>query len=134
MCWVIPAGGYRGRVNQSVIALKSLDEINDSVGGGLEYKCSRRGEKKILNRFVDGFCDGVIYQFHGCFYHGCPDCYHLYDYNPVLNEKYCNLYSRTKKFTYRLEAAGYIVIEKWECDYLKEKKISKTEMCEMKRT
>ena len=130
---IIPAGGYRGRVNQSVIALNWLDEVNDEIGGVLEYKCSRNGEKKILNRFVDGFSGNVVYQFHGCFYHGCPDCYHLYDYNVVLNEKYCNLYSRTKKFTYRLETAGYKVIEKWECDYLREKKFSKTEMNEMKR-
>ena len=130
---IIPAGGYRGRVNQSMIALNWLNEINNEIGGGLEYKCSRTGEKKILNRFVDGFFNGVVYQFHGCFYHGCPVCYHLYDYNPVLNEKYCNLYSRTKKFTYRLKSAGYKVIEKWECEYLKEKKFSKTEMCEMKR-
>ena len=43
------------------------------------------------------------------------------DYNPVTNEKYCNPYSRTKKFTYRLERAGYKAIEKWECDFLKEK-------------
>ena len=32
---IIPAGGYRGRVNQSVIALKWLDEVNISIGGGV---------------------------------------------------------------------------------------------------
>ena len=89
--------------------------------------------KKILGRFVDGFCDGVVYQFHGCFYHGCPICYHLYDYNTVVNEKYCNLYSSTKKFTYQLQKAGYIVVEKWECEYLNDKKILKKEMESMKR-
>ena len=88
---------------------------------------------KILDRHVDGFCNNIVYQFHGCFYHGCPDCFHLYDYNTVLNEKYCNLYSRTKKFTHRLEAAGYEVVEKWECEFLKEKNFSKNEMMKMKR-
>ena len=84
----------------------------------------KRGKKILDHRHVDGFCNNIVYQFHGCFYHGCPDCFHLYDYNTVLNEKYCNLYSRTKKFTHRLEAAGYEVVEKWECEFLKEKKNS----------
>ena len=66
--------------------------------------------KKKLDRYVDGFSNNTVYQFHGCFYHGCPNCFHTYDYNPVTNEKYCNPYSRTKKFTYRLERAGYNVI------------------------
>ena len=51
----------------------------------------------------------------------------------MVNEKYCNLYSATKKFSYQLEKAGYIVVEKWECEYLEEKKILKKEMEIMKR-
>ena len=43
---IIAAGGYRGKVNQSLIALIWLDEINVEIGDGLEYKCSRNGEKK----------------------------------------------------------------------------------------
>ena len=39
--------GYRGKVNQSLIALIWLDEINVEIGGGgVEYKCSRNTEKK----------------------------------------------------------------------------------------
>ena len=111
---------YRGKVNQSLIALIWLDEINVEIGGGLEYKCSRNGEKKYIRSLRRRFFNNTVYQFHGCFYHGCPNCFQPYDYNPVTNEKYCNLYSRTNKFTYRLERAGYKVIEKWECDFLKE--------------
>ena len=43
---IIPAGGYRGRVNQSLNALIWLDEVNTKFDGALEYKCSRNGEKK----------------------------------------------------------------------------------------
>ena len=89
--------------------------------------------KKILDRFVDRYHNNVVYQFHGCFYHGCPKCFHLYDYNPVLNEKYCNLYSRTKKLTFKLQAAGYKVIETWECDFLDEKNFCKNEYERMRR-
>ena len=43
---IIPVTGYRGRVNQSLIALIWLDEINKKVNE-LEYKCSINGEKNI---------------------------------------------------------------------------------------
>ena len=43
---IIPAGGYRGKVNQSLIGLIWLNEINNEVHGQLEYKCSLTGEKK----------------------------------------------------------------------------------------
>ena len=83
--------------------------------------------------FLIANTNNVVYQFHGCFYHGCPDCFHPYDYNPTVTEKYCNLYSRTKKFTYCLEAAGYKVVGKWECDFLKENIFSNDEIMKMKR-
>ena len=104
---IIPATGYRDKVNQSLIGLIWLSEINEQLDNQLEYKCSLTGERKILDRYVDGFYDNVVYQFHGCFYHGCPNCFHPYDFNPVSNEKYCNLYSRTKSFTHKLENAGF---------------------------
>ena len=43
---IIPATGYRGRVNQSLIALIWLDKINKEINNELEYKCSINGEKK----------------------------------------------------------------------------------------
>ena len=58
---IIPAGGYRGKVNQSLIALIWLDEINVEIGGGLEYKCSRNGETLIILfiNFTDVFTTAV---------------------------------------------------------------------------
>ena len=129
---IIPATGYRGKVNQSLIGLIWLSEINNEVDGMLEYRCSLTGEKELLGRYVDGYYDDVVYQFHGCFFHGCPNCFHPYDYNPVLNEKYCNLYSRTKNFTFKLQNAGYRVVEKWECDFIREKNIPKSEFERLK--
>jgi G:T-mismatch repair DNA endonuclease (very short patch repair protein) len=34
-------------------------------------------EQTILGRKVDGFdkTTNTVYQFHGCFWHGCPNCY-----------------------------------------------------------
>ena len=41
----------------------------------LNSRLSVGGETQILGHFVDGFCaeTNTIYQFHGCFYHGCKN-------------------------------------------------------------
>ena len=92
----IPATGYRGNINQSAIALCWLSEVENELsenGLTLESKLSNRGEARILNRFVDGFCreNNTVYQFHGCFYHGCSKCYDSNEFNTVLNEKFNTL-------------------------------------------
>ena len=43
---IIPAGGYRGKINQSLIALIWLDEINGEVNNSLEYKFQETVKKK----------------------------------------------------------------------------------------
>ena len=43
--------------------------------------CSNGGEKKLTiddkTYKVDGFCEktNTVYEFYGCFWHGCPNCY-----------------------------------------------------------
>ena len=36
------------------------------------------GEKRIENSYVDGYCEGVIFEFLGCYFHG-------HDCNPKRN-------------------------------------------------
>ena len=70
---------------------------------------------------VDGFHreTNTVYEFHGCFWHGCPKCY------PVRNEKHLRLCKRTMDAVYEntqnkmshLRAQGYNVIEMWECEW-----------------
>ena len=72
-----------GKVNQ---CLNWLEEINKKIGGGLEYKCSIDGEKMLLNRYVDGFSNNVVYQFLGRFFYGCPSCFHSYEFIKINNE------------------------------------------------
>ena len=79
----------------------------------------------LLNRYVDWFSNNVVYQF--------PSCFHPYEFNKINNEKFCNLYSSTKKFTYELEKAGYKVVEKWECEFLSEKTFTHDELNEKKK-
>ena len=65
----------------------------------------------------------TVYQFMGCFHHGCPRCFTT-DRNDKkdgwlsFNEKL----ERTKKITKKIIDAGYEYVEKWECEWRKDKK------------
>jgi len=77
---------------------------------------------------VDGFHHetNTVYEFHGCFWHGCPKCY------PVRNEKHLRLCKRTMHDVYektqnkmrQLHILGYNVIEMWECEWARLKQTS----------
>ena len=70
---------------------------------------------------VDGFHreTNTVYEFHGCFWHGCPKCY------PVCDETHLRLcdrtmqdvYNKTQKKMTRLRTQGYNVIQMWECEW-----------------
>ena len=49
-----------------------------------------------LGFFVDGYCQATntVYEFHGCFWHGCPRCY------PNRHEKHVRLCDRTMQAVY----------------------------------
>jgi len=86
------------------------------------------GEYRIPNTswFVDGYCKdtNTVYEFHGCFWHGCPKCY------PVRGESHLRLsnrtmrdvYEKTQQRTKNIQARGYNVIEMRECEWSRLKK------------
>ncbi|CAB4001894.1 DNA polymerase, partial [Paramuricea clavata] len=94
----------------------------------LSSKLSPDGEQHILNKSVDGYCTETqtIYQFHECFVHGCKECYDGDAINMVVNESFYTLRERTRRTTCLFESQGYTVIEKWECDFIQENKITQT--------
>ena len=63
---------------------------------------------------VDGFCreTNIVYEFHGCFWHGCPKCY------PVHDEKHLRLckctmhavYEKTQNKMTCLRAQGFVLV------------------------
>jgi G:T-mismatch repair DNA endonuclease (very short patch repair protein) len=126
----IPTCGYGGaNINQSAIALCWLREIENELHENnhrLNSKLSVGGETKILDHFVDGYCDDTrtIYQFHRCFYHGCKKCYDGEAYNQIVHERFFILRARTQRMTVLFRQHVYKVVEKWECDYRKESHIS----------
>jgi hypothetical protein len=76
---------------------------------------------KICNAPVDGFDKktGIIYQYHGCFWHGCPKCFSEDTVNNVNREEMGDLFEQTKERTEQLKQAGYNVVEMWECQWKK---------------
>ena len=110
----IPAQGYGGNINQTEHVLHSA--------------LSPQGEMRILGHPVDGYCEETrtIYQFHGCFYHGCRACYESDEYNTVLNETFYTLRERTRRTTDLFASRGYTVVSMWECDFKRERNLSKT--------
>ena len=81
------------------------------------------GEEVILGNKVDGFDrnTNTIYQYHGCFWHGCPRCYKDTTVNNVKKECMGDLYNKTLHRTKVLKKAGYKVEEAWECEWTKSK-------------
>ena len=81
------------------------------------------GEYKIPGTqiHVDGYCPDThtVYEFQGCFTHGCPTCY------PNRHEKHPRHYDRTMQDVYettqdkvqQLTEQGYKVIQMWGCEW-----------------
>ena len=100
----------------------SLRHYVQHAGNAGEYRLPAVGFS------VDGYCQetNTVYEFHGCFWHGCPQCY------PTRNEKHLRLCDRTMQDVYEksqqkinlLQALGYNVIEMWECEWTRLKQTS----------
>ncbi|CAB3985445.1 DNA polymerase, partial [Paramuricea clavata] len=132
----IPPTGYGGNVNQSIIALHWLEEIRENLetqGYSLRSKLSPEGEENVLNYNVDGYCaeTNTIYQFHGCFFHGCSECFESGDINKVNGQRFYVLREKTRRLTDLFKDYHFTVIEKWECEYIQECSLSRNTILEL---
>ena len=76
-------------------------------------------EKRIGKLPVDGWCaeTRTAYQFHGCFWNGCPKCHtDPEETNPKNNKTMTELLADTKKHTTYLRR-HVKVVEMWECEW-----------------
>ena len=81
------------------------------------------GEVNICGSKIDGFNQetNTVYQFHGCFWHGCPKCYNEDTINNTNHETMGDLYEKTKERSTQITDAGFNLIEMWECKWVKSK-------------
>ena len=95
---------------------------SDRTGCTIRHQANGR-EKRIGKLPVDGWCaeTRTAYQFHGCFWHGCPKCHtDPEETNPKNNKTMATLLADTKKHTTYLRR-HVKVVEMWECDWKRER-------------
>jgi hypothetical protein len=116
ICWL----DYRSQIDKCT--------IQHALNGGEKTIII---DGKILK--VDGYCKATntVYQFHGCFWHGCPKCYKPDVINNKNQTSMKDLYKRTERIS-DLIKKKYNLIEIWECEF-KEKKEVKAFMKTWKR-
>ena len=124
---VEPVQGWGGlKVNQSKVALQWL-YLEDLKLGGNRIRHTRNGGEQVLQIkggrvTVDGYdpWTKTVYEFQGCEYHGCRKCKpnrrHVKTFHHP-DRTVEELYQVTQRKLDLLRAAGYRVIEQWECDF-----------------
>ncbi|XP_063692200.1 uncharacterized protein LOC134824307 isoform X1 [Bolinopsis microptera] len=110
--------------NQSYGATHWLSSIEDKENihiqharNGSEYQV---GSKKIR---VDGFCKttNTVYQYHGCFYHGCNNCFSDTKYDRKTPAKSWKSFDERLNATKNIESyireQGHELVTIWECSW-----------------
>ena len=91
----------------------------ESVRTGYSIRHQVNGREKQIGKLpVDGWCakTHTAYQFHGCFFHGCPKCYGENEMNSVNGKTMAELLANTKTHTAYLRRF-VDVVEMWECEW-----------------
>ena len=72
---------------------------------------------------VDGFCDetNTVYEFYGCFWHGCPNCYKPNIINSKNQRDMGTLNDQTIEKRENIKSAGYKHVSIYECQLNKKK-------------
>ena len=76
---------------------------------------------------VDGFCKATntIYEFQGCFWHGCKKCYTKDTINTRNQMEMGELQNKTKIKNKKITDLGYNLIEVYECELTKNTEFKK---------
>ena len=119
-----PVRGWRNSINQSRVALEWLNWCGQEV-----QHVGNAGEVRIPPvGLVDGYCHDTraVYEFQGCFTHGCPTCYpnrhepHVRHFDRTMQD----VYEATQQKIQRLKELGYTVVQMWECEWARLKDTS----------
>ena len=103
------------------MAIQWLTRESDRTGCTIRHQVNGR-EKRIGKLPVDGWCaeTRTAYQFHGCYFHGCTNCYEPQETNTLNGKTMATLLEDTKKNTAYLRR-HVKVVEMWECTWKRER-------------
>ena len=118
---IIPTHGYRPQQKQSNKAIQWLKYISYNENIDIQHAMNI-GEMKIGPYAVDGYFDNklgekTVWEFHGCFWHGCTKCFARTTQNPVTECSMADLHQRTLDKRKYIEDRGYKYKCIWECDF-----------------
>ena len=104
---------------QSAKAIRWLEYKSWEDDCHIQHRNSVGGEVKIKSYYVDGFSatTGRVYEFYGCWFHGCPDCFGRDTMHPQRKLTMGQIYEETQKRQHFLELMGNEVVIIWEHDY-----------------
>ena len=68
---------------------------------------------------ADGYCstNNTIYEFHGCYYHGCALCFDAEDLNETTDCFFGDLFQKTINRESIIKSKGYNLVVMWEHDW-----------------
>ena len=121
-----PVRGWRNSINQSRGAIEWLTWCAQQHN--IQHAGNAREVRIPTVGFVDGYCHDTrtVYEFQGCFTHGCPTCYpnrhetHVRHFDRTMQD----VYETTQQKIQQLREQGYHVIEMWECEWTRLKDTS----------
>ena len=118
--------------NFSKMSIMWLNYVSTTKGYSVNIQHALNGGKKRLtidNKAykVDGFCEetNTVYEFYGCFWHGCPSCYKPNIINSKNQKDMGTLNDQTIEKRGNIENAGYNHISTYECQLTKNKDFQK---------
>lgn len=108
----------------NIIAKYKNIDIQHALNGG-EETINLEDSSLTSNRYkryvtVDGVHHDSLslFEFHGCYWHGCPECFDADSENTVIKKKMSELYDKTQEKHRLLENTGFMqVISIWECQF-----------------
>ena len=130
---VEPSSGYNSGKQikpQSKIAIMWLNDVLEKIDDKSKFRWIFHplGEKKIGGFYVDGYdeLNDVVYEFLGCYFHGCCDCYEPNAFNYKCEKTFGKLKSETSSRLNCLKnyCSNMIIVK--ECEYLKKRKETKS--------
>ena len=117
----------------SVKSIKWLQYIAQKENIRIRHACNE-GEQCIIangKTYKVGYCKDTktIYQFHGCYWHGCSVCYDELTVNRFNQYNMRYLRKRTTTIGEVLRASGYNVVTIWEHEFDKNKETKNKTGC-----
>ena len=121
--------------NYSIKSIKWLTYLALTHNLNIRHACNGGEQAVIMNGKsykVDGYCEETktIYQFHGCYFHGCTRCYEDLKVNETSGMYMHQLFEGTTRINGVILKAGYNLVTIWEHDFDSSKDMKNTILCE----